>query len=49
MEECIVITAKAMEPTLEDTFRRVQNLSNRKQQQILEFINMVERNKNTFR
>ena len=49
MEECIVITAKAMEPTLEDTFRRVQNLSRRKQQQILEFINLVERNKNTFR
>ncbi|MBV8041917.1 SymE family type I addiction module toxin [Pluralibacter sp.] len=49
MEECIVLTAKTMEPTLEDAFRRVQALSNRKQQQILEFIAMVERNKNTFR
>lgn len=49
MEECIVLTARAMEPTVEDTFRRVQRLSKRKQQQILEFIAMVERNKNTFR
>ena len=49
MDECIVLTAKTLEPTLEETLRRVQRLSKRKQQQILDFIEMVEQKKNTFR
>lgn len=49
MEECIVLTTKSLEPTLEDAFRRVEHLSRRKQQQILDFIAMVEQKKNTFR
>lgn len=48
MDECIVLTAKVMEPTLEDAFHRVQNLSKRKQQQIMELIAMVESSKGTF-
>jgi hypothetical protein len=44
-----VLTAKTLEPTLEETLRRVQQLSKRKQQQILDFIGMVEQKKNTFR
>jgi toxic protein SymE len=48
MEECIVITAKNMEPTLEDTMFRIQQLSERKQQQIMEMIALVENSKTTF-
>lgn len=48
MDECIVITAKNMEPTLEDTMFRIQQLSERKQQQIMEMIAMVETSKSTF-
>lgn len=49
MEECIVLTTKSLEPALEDAFHRVEHLSRRKQQQILDFIAMVEQKKNTFR
>ncbi|WP_330982168.1 MULTISPECIES: SymE family type I addiction module toxin [Enterobacterales] len=48
MDECIVITAKTLKPTLEDTMFRIQQLSERKQQQIMEMIEMVESSKNTF-
>ncbi|HCB1497593.1 toxic protein SymE [Klebsiella oxytoca] len=48
MDECIVLTAKVMEPTLEDAFHREQNLSKRKQQQIMELISMVKSSKGTF-
>lgn len=48
MDECIVITAKNMQPTLEDTMFRIQQLSGRKQQQIMEMIAMVENSKSTF-
>ncbi|MRS15347.1 hypothetical protein GJV06_10675 [Enterobacteriaceae bacterium RIT691] len=32
MDECIVITAKTLKPTLEDTLFRIKQLSERKQQ-----------------
>ncbi|MDK9603712.1 SymE family type I addiction module toxin [Lelliottia wanjuensis] len=48
MDECIVISAKNLEPTLEDTMFRIQQLSERKQQQIMEMIAMVENSKSTF-
>lgn len=49
MEVCIVLTTKSLEPAFEDAFHRVEHLSRRKQQQILDFIAMVEQKKNTFR
>jgi len=48
MDECIVITAKNMEPTLEATLFRIQQLSERKQKQILEMIAMVENSQSAF-
>jgi toxic protein SymE len=48
MDECIVITAKNMAPTLEATLFRIQQLSERKQKQILEMIAMVENSSSTF-
>lgn len=52
MEGCIVLTAlpaAAEESELMQSLRKVSKLSARKQQQIQEFIALVERNKKTFR
>lgn len=52
MDGCIVLTAlppAAEESELMQSLRKVSKLSARKQQQIQEFIALVERNKKTFR
>jgi hypothetical protein len=39
---------KNLQPALEDTMSHIQKLSERKQQQIMELITMVENSKSTF-
>ena len=49
MNECIVLTARALEPSLEELLGRVQKLSKRRQQQVLDYIELVENKKKVAR